>query len=227
MTEQEKILEYMIWDLASCVVTPPQPTCTPLSCDDQHITCGPAGNGCGAEITSCGMCMPPETCGGGGVFGTCGVPPGPCTKATCKDQNIGCGPAGDGCGNPLDCGSCPAGQTCGADGMKGQCVTPPGTSPCTPKSCADQNITCGPAGDGCGGSHASCGMCTLPETCGGGGVPGKCGMGVCPPKTCKDLGIGCGPAGDGCGALIQCGDCPKGSTCGGSGRPGQCSTITQ
>jgi hypothetical protein len=227
MTAQEKILEYMIWDLASCVVTPPQPSCTPLACADQNITCGPAGDGCGAEISSCGKCDAPETCGGGGAFGKCVAPPGLCTTATCQSQNIGCGPAGDGCGNPLDCGHCPAGQTCGGGGTKGQCGAPPTTSPCTPRGCSDQKITCGPAGDGCGGSIQSCGMCPPPQTCGGGGVPGQCGMGVCPLQTCQSLGFNCGPAGDGCGGLLQCGPCPSGETCGGGGMPGRCSMISQ
>jgi hypothetical protein len=231
MTAQEKILEYMIWDLASCVVTPPQPTCAPLSCSDQQIDCGAAGNGCGPEIAGgCGMCMAPETCGGGGVFGRCGVPPGLCHTLSCTDQNIACGPAGDGCGGPLDCGKCPAGQTCGGGGKKGQCGAPPQPpTSCVPMSCTDQSIECGPAGDGCGGSIATCGTCTPPQTCGGGGAggPAKCGMGPCPPKSCQDLGFNCGPAGDGCGGEIQCGKCPSGEVCGGSGKRGQCSTSAQ
>jgi hypothetical protein len=44
---------------------------------------------------------------------------------------------------------------------------------CTPKTCADQQFTCGGAGDGCGGS-IQCGICTPPQTCGGGGF-NKCG----------------------------------------------------
>jgi hypothetical protein len=228
MTAQEKILEYMIWDLASCVVTPPQPTCSPLSCSAQQISCGPAGDGCGLEIASCGMCTPPETCGGGGVFGQCGVPPGACTKATCTSQGIGCGPAGDGCGNPLDCGPCAAGQTCGGGGTKGQCGAPPSVNPCIPRDCAAQGIACGPAGDGCGGAIDTCGACTPPQTCGAGGMPGQCAMGgLCSPMTCQDLGYNCGPAGDGCGGAIDCGKCPAGEICGGSGKPGQCSQATQ
>src|ERR1700683_3945495 len=37
-----------------------------------------------------------------------------------------------------------------------------------PRPCAQQGVTCGPAGDGCGGA-LQCGPCTAPETCGGGG----------------------------------------------------------
>jgi hypothetical protein len=122
LTAQEKILEYMIWDLASCVPGPPTPpTCTPITCADQNISCGPAGDGCGNEITSCGMCTPPQTCGGGGVSGQCGsLDAGTCSPQSCAAQGIQCGTASDGCGNVLQCPGCPAGFTC--DTMTGKCV---------------------------------------------------------------------------------------------------------
>jgi hypothetical protein len=37
----------------------------------QDIECGPAGDGCGGLI-DCGPCIPPDTCGGGGIPGHCG-----------------------------------------------------------------------------------------------------------------------------------------------------------
>jgi hypothetical protein len=45
---------------------------------------------------------------------------------------------------------------------------------CVPKTCAELGYNCGPAGNGCGGS-LSCGTCTAPETCGGGGTASVCG----------------------------------------------------
>src|SRR5262249_2127152 len=86
--------------------------------------------------------------------------------------------------------------------------TPP---PCGAKTCAQQNITCGPANDGCG-NIIQCGSCPMGQTCGGGGVPSVCGMPMCTPKTCAQLGIQCGPAGDGCGGLLQCGTCAMNMT---------------
>jgi hypothetical protein len=215
MTAQEKILEYMIWDLASCVPGPPTPpTCTPTTCQAQNITCGPAGDGCGNELM-CGTCTPPQTCGGGGVPGQCGAPDGGnCTAQTCQQQNIDCGPAGDGCGNLIQCGPCSPPQTCGGGGIPGQCGYPEAGT-CAPETCSQQMIFCGPAGDGCG-NEIQCGTCTPPMTCGGGGQPGVCGeqdAATCMPQSCAAQMIQCGSASDGCGNMLQCPACPTGQTC--------------
>lgn len=120
LSAQEKALEYMIWDLGQCL-TPQMPTCTPLTCAQQHIGCGPAGDGCGNEIM-CGPCTPPQTCGGGGTPSQCGYPEaGTCVPTTCQKLGIQCGPAGDGCGGLLQCGMCQAPQTCGGGGTPGKC----------------------------------------------------------------------------------------------------------
>ena len=213
MTAQEKLLEFMIFDLASCVA-PDVPSCTPKTCTDQMIGCGPAGDGCGGPL-DCGLCPAGQTCGGGGTPSQCGAPS--CTPINCLAQGLSCGPAGDGCGNPLNCGSCPMGQTCGGGGKAGVC----GNQMCTPKTCTDQGLNCGPAGDGCG-LPLDCGACPSGKTCGGGGVPGNCGSPSCTPKTCLSQGLDCGPAGDGCGGLLQCGVCTAPQTCGGGGTPGVC-----
>jgi hypothetical protein len=75
MTPQEKMLEYMIFDLSSCVVVPPPPapSCTSTTCAAQGFDCGPAGDGCG-NLLDCGGCPAPQTCGGGGQPGVCGNP---------------------------------------------------------------------------------------------------------------------------------------------------------
>ena len=221
LTPQEQILEFMIWDLASCVPPPTPPTCTKQTCAAQNIGCGPAGDGCGGSL-DCGTCPAGQQCGGNGTYGQCIPIPdsGTCTAQTCMQQNIACGPAGDGCGGSLDCGMCTPPQTCGGGGVPGQCG-----GGCNPMTCPQQNITCGPAGDGCGAS-LDCGKCTPPQTCGGGGVPGQCGGGGCTPSTCGAQNITCGAAGDGCGNLLQCGNCPPGQTCKAGQCVGSCTPLT-
>src|SRR5260370_38652591 len=66
-TAQEKILEYMIFDLASCV-TPPQSSCKPLTCATQGLSCGPAGDGCGNR-DAYGAAQAPRVCVGCGLLG--------------------------------------------------------------------------------------------------------------------------------------------------------------
>lgn len=275
MDSQQKILEYMIFDLASCVPPPPTTTCTAKTCADFPAgTCGQQGDGCGGLTANCGSCPTGQVCGGGGVANKCGnggggsctpktcaafagscgqqsdgcggvtascacpqgqtcvsgtcTTIGGCTPKTCKDYPAGtCGQQSDGCGGLTpDCNPCPSGQTCGGCGVPGQCCTPPTTS-CTPQPCPP-SLECGPSSDGCGGIIASCGTCKAPETCGGGGVAGKCGgSSGCTPLSCQDQGIACGPAGDGCGNLIQsCGTCTPPDTCGGGGTPGQCGNMS-
>ncbi len=247
MTAQEKVLEYMLFDLASCV-QPYTPGCSPSTCADQGIECGAATDGCG-NVLDCGGCAAGETCGGGGVPGKCGS--ATCTPKTCPQLGWECGSTGDGCGNVLSCGDCQAAATCGGGGVPGQC----GQVTCTPKTCGDQGIACGQAGDGCGGV-LSCGDCTSPETCGG-GTPGVCGVltctpsdcgtrcgkqgdgcggildcpacdggaGGCEPITCAAFGAQCGKIGDGCGGVVDCGACPSGTYCGGGGVAYKCGGV--
>jgi hypothetical protein len=207
--------------------------CKKLTCADQHIECGPAGDGCGGLIKDCGDCATGTRCGGPGAPSKC-VSPNKgtmCTPKTCADLGVECGPAGDGCGGEIQCGTCMVGQQCGAVGHPSQCVQAVATGPdggaCIKLTCADylkQNKDCGTQSDGCGGT-LDCGKCVDPEFCGGGG-PSKCavsGGGKCTPKTCADFPNTCGPQSDTCGGVTSdCGGCIFPQVCGGGGVPSVC-----
>jgi hypothetical protein len=208
-------------------------SCKKLTCADQHIECGPAGDGCGGIIKECGTCAAGKRCGGPGAPSKCVSPSvgTGCMPKTCADLGIECGAAGDGCGGALQCGTCKVGFQCGAAGLPSQCVSEHPTGPdggaCVKLTCADylkNNKDCGTQSDGCGGT-IDCGKCVDPEFCGGGG-PSKCavsGGGVCTPKTCLDYPGTCGPQPDGCGKTTSdCGGCIFPQICGGGGVPSIC-----
>jgi len=114
---------------------------------------------------------------------------------------------------------------------------PPPPPTCTKLTCAAAGVTCGLAGDGCGGV-LDCGACPCtPQTCGGrcgpqgdgcGGVlacPACDGGAGCTPTTCAAFGAECGVIGDGCGSTIDCGTCVAPETCGGGGTPYKCGGV--
>lgn len=205
MSPQEKALEFMFFDLASqvCDESQPLPACVPLTCADQGIQCGPAPDGCGGVITSCGTCPSGQVCSTGGKCAGSS-----CTATTCAQLGYNCGFWSDGCGSSLNCGTCTDPQTCGGGGTPGVC----GSGSCTAATCASLGYSCGFWADGCGGT-LDCGTCVAPETCGGLGVPGQCGAVQCVPTTCAALGVTCGQAGDGCGGTLDCGPCDGGASC--------------
>jgi hypothetical protein len=60
LTAQEKVLLFMLFDLAACVgEVPPPPDCTPSTCMGLGAECGFTGDGCGGAL-DCGPCpIPP------------------------------------------------------------------------------------------------------------------------------------------------------------------------
>jgi len=221
---QEKILEFMLFDISSCI-TADVPTCTPRTCQQQNANCGQTGDGCGG-IIACGACTAPQTCGGGGVPSQCGGGGGSCTPTTCAAQNANCGPISDGCNGVLQCGTCTAPQTCGGGGTPSRCGggTTSDAGTCAPRTCTAVNANCGAVADGCGGI-LQCGNCPPGQTCGGGGMPNRCGGTGCTPRTCQDANANCGAVADGCGGVIQCGTCTAPDTCGGAGLPNRCGNL--
>lgn len=61
LTDQEKVLLYMLFDLGACVgEPPPPPECKPTTCEELNAQCGLAPDGCG-EVLDCGPCRRPGT----------------------------------------------------------------------------------------------------------------------------------------------------------------------
>jgi hypothetical protein len=214
LTAQERVLEFMLFDLSACVSTSAPPTCAPKTCADVGANCGYVSDGCGG-LLNCGSCQAPDTCGGGGTANQCGSS---CTLTSCPAKGATCGTIGDGCGGTLNCGSCTSPAVCGGGGTANVCGVPA----CTPRSCASIGATCGTIGDGCGGT-LDCGSCTDPAFCGGGGA-NTCGTSNCTATTCAAQGANCGTIGDGCGNALSCGTCPSGSACG-AGGPNKCGPV--
>ena len=118
----------------------------------------------------------------------------------------------------------PASSQCGRVVYSDFHVSAKARTQCSAKTCAQQAISCGPAGDGCG-NLLSCGTCATGKTCGGGGTPGVCGSGTpCVPRACAAQDIDCGPGSDGCGAKLDCGACATGQACG-AASPGKCGQL--
>jgi MYXO-CTERM domain-containing protein len=164
------------------------------------------------------------------------------TSAVCSGTTVtscrlcSCGDDGNACG-----GSTTVCETTSSNVLFGGCEqctstdkTACGTGTCTQSTTPAQDDVCSsgcvplttcPAPDDCGtisngcGAMLTCGTCTAPQTCGGGGTANVCGC--TPAKTCP-AGDDCGTVSDGCGGMITCGTCTAPQTCAGGGTANVC-----
>ncbi len=183
MTSQEKVLLFMLFDLAACLYDDESgghpSMCVPLECDKIGAECGWLADGCGGEI-DCGDCPPGQTCGGGGEPYRCGSP---CMPIECGPDNPNeCGYIPDGCGDAAYCGECPDGMFCrGGVGTPNYCVAGYCENLLT---CEDWNASCGRYPDGCGGI-IECGGCPEGMHCVPSGDPNVPGDGS---AECREFG---------------------------------------
>lgn len=194
LTNQEKILAFMLFDLANCVSTgaPERPECTPAA--DCTGRCGVLPDGCGG-VVNC-SCPGDDSCLPGGVCSSA------CEPTSCAAEGAECGEITNGCGGEIDCGECEPPLVCGGGGEPHKCG-----GACLPLECQDVDAECGMIGDGCDDA-VDCGECPSGQFC----VSNRCEG--CQPLSCEDTNSECGLIGDGCGDSVDCGECPEGEACG-------------
>ena len=204
---------------------PPGAVCdSPKTCAQLGFNCGLSSDGLGG-LLNCGSCDAGLSCGTAAPLNRCWRPADPasdagCRARSCQDQGAVCGDVEDGCGHWLHCGECWREGVCNLE-QPNQC-TWVGTLSCTSvpanARCATWGAECGvlPLSDG---GLVACGACDAGTTCGGGGVPLRCGSGPqidpgCVPLSCQALGALCGIVSDRCGGQLHCGGCDAGLVCG-------------
>jgi hypothetical protein len=225
LTDQEKVLLYMLFDLGACVGSPPtSPACTPRACPADG-SCGVLPDGCGGTL-ECG-CPGGKAC----VQNQCVTPS--CVPTTCQAEGVICSSISDGCGQILDC-PCPlcvpleksracANVACGtaSDGCSGVYLCSECPEGCQPLRACPPDKDCGLISDGCDGT-LDCGSCASGQLCGA-HSPNQCAVPECQPLDCEAQGASCGLIGDGCGGSRDCGPCRAGQTCTTvGGKPNQC-----
>ncbi len=84
-------------------------------------------------------------------------------------------------------------------------------------TCESAGATCGPVGDGCGGI-INCGTCAAPQTCGGGGMPSRCGgTSGCTRAPARWRAPTAAPCPTGAAGSSSAAPARRDSTCGGGG----------
>ncbi len=182
-----------------------------------------ASDGCETNLNTsaahCGACNTPCS----GNHGTASCSGGNCSISCASGfKDCDTNPRANGCevDSQTDnnhCGACTTKCTGGQTCKTGACACAAGQvffngSCCTPKTCSQLGKNCGSVSDTCGGT-LSCGTCTSPETCAGGGTPNVCGC-TAEPQSTTCSGNKCGTFKNNCNLNVNC-SCGSGDVCNG------------
>ena len=203
------------------VRTPTPPNCTPLTCQQQGFNCGPAGDGCGNEISAAPAPLP--TRAAAGARPACAALPRaePAPARPAHSRTSTAAPRATAAATCSSAGPAPLPRPAAAAGSPASAATPtPGRAS---RSAARSRTSSAdlPATAAVTRSRRAA-PARRRRRCGGGGVPGQCGAPDagqgCQPSSCSAQGLQCGTASDGCGNALNCGSCPAGQQCNASGK---------